>query len=107
MQDIPEKIDIHILSEITLITESSAVNLINYHEVLVYAVAAAAPSASFLERFDLESITCYRKNFNSSAYGCFYNPNIGLTSIWSTSTWTVLQIFPFVDVECLNDRFVA
>ena len=37
----------------------------NYHEVLNKAMPA--PSASLLERFDLELSTCYQKNFGSSA----------------------------------------
>ena len=46
---------------------------------------------SVLERFDHESSTCYKFFFKSSASGCFQKPNIGLASIWPSSTWTDLS----------------
>ena len=36
-------------------------------------------------------VPAIKNNFNSSASGCFQNPNIGHASIRSTSTWTDLS----------------
>ena len=52
-------------------------------------------------------VPAIKNNFNSSASGCFQNPNIGHASIRSTSTWTDLTLIMLLNLGVAKHRYLG